>query len=120
MDLVHIQLQYAGRLAEAQKGSKVGLCTAFIAVHKFLDVGPSLRHNNTYDTVRNRRESALPVEAAELCTMPGACLRVLVHSLLLLPPSQQAPHMQLHADKSGVKITGCCATGHSCNMSLMV
>lgn len=47
MNLVHIQLQYAGRLAEAQQASQMGLCAAFVTVHKLLYVCPSLRHSNT-------------------------------------------------------------------------
>lgn len=67
VNLVHIQLQYAGRLAEAQKASQVGLCTAFVAVHKFLNVCPSLRHNTTYLTI-----IALPVQA--VFTLLRACM----------------------------------------------
>lgn len=48
MNVVHIQLQYAGRFAEAQKASQVRLCAALVTVHKLFDVCPSLKYNTTY------------------------------------------------------------------------
>ena len=46
--MVHIQLQYAGRFAEAQQASQVRLCAALVAVHKPFDVCPSLKYNTTH------------------------------------------------------------------------
>ena len=45
VNMVHVQLQYAGSFAEAQKAGQVRLCAAFIAVHKLFYVCPSLEHN---------------------------------------------------------------------------
>ena len=50
VNMVHIQLQYAGRFAEAQNASQMRLCAAFVAVHKFFDVCPSLEYNKAHET----------------------------------------------------------------------
>ena len=50
VNMVHIQLQYAGRFAEAQNASQMRLCAASVAVHKFFDVCPGLKYNTAHET----------------------------------------------------------------------